>query len=109
MRLRLGFSDLTDGGWQGNASGAQREACGRAWRGAQHEPLSVLFDLGFGQGVEVSEDLGPRTEVRDAVLQRLLQHQGEKAGRHVTADRLVEPSPDTVVVNGLTEQAPDVL
>jgi len=28
LRLRSGFSDLTDGRWQGNTDGAQREACG---------------------------------------------------------------------------------
>jgi acyl-CoA synthetase (AMP-forming)/AMP-acid ligase II len=77
LRLRSGFGDLTDGGRQGNADGAQREACSRAWRGAQHEPLAILFDLGFGQRTEVSQDLGPRArlaEVRDAVVLPVLEN-----------------------------------
>jgi hypothetical protein len=62
-RLRSGFGDLTDGGRQGNADGAQSEACSRAWRGAQHEALVVLFDLGLGQRVEIGEDRGPRARL----------------------------------------------
>jgi hypothetical protein len=43
-------------------------------RGAERsmKPLAGLFDLGFGQRVEVSQDLGPRAslaEVRGVVLQ----------------------------------------
>jgi hypothetical protein len=44
--------------------------------------FTVLFDPGLGEGIEIGQDLGPRArlaEVGDAVLQRLLQHQGEEA------------------------------
>src|SRR5450759_2492780 len=57
-RLRSGFGHLTDGGWQGNADGAQRKAGGRARSRAQHEALVVLLDLSLGQRVEIGEDLG---------------------------------------------------
>ena len=54
-----GGGELTHGGRQGDAGGAQRQARGGAGRRAQDETLPVLFDLGLGQRVEVGEDLGP--------------------------------------------------
>src|ERR1700753_243899 len=93
---RAGGGELTHGGWQGDAGGAQRQARGGAGRRAQDETLPVLFDLGLGQGVEVGEDLGPGRPWRgfadrgDAVLQFLFQHQGEEAAGDVAADGLVE-------------------
>ena len=70
-RLGSGFGDLTDGGRQGNADGAQRKACSRTWRGAQHEALVILFDLRLGQRVEIGEDRGhepglPRSAMRSS-------------------------------------------
>ena len=52
-----------------------------AGRGAGHEALAVVLDLGFGQRVEMGDDLGPRAcsaERGDAVIQRLLEHEGEE-------------------------------
>jgi hypothetical protein len=59
---------------------------------ARHQ-AAVVFDLGPGHRVEVGDDLRPGTgasERRDAVFQRLLQHQREEAAEHVAADGLVE-------------------
>lgn len=92
-KLGSGLGDLTASGWQGNADGAQGETGGRARSRAQQGALVILFDLGLGQRIEMGEDFGPRSrlaEVRNAVLQCLLRHEGEEAARHVTADRLVE-------------------
>jgi len=55
--------------------------------------LAVLLDLGLGQRIQVGDDLRPGTraaERRDAILQRFLQHQCEKAAEHVAADGLIE-------------------
>ena len=48
-----------DGGRQGDAGGAEREAGSGARAGADEEALVVVIDLGLGQRIEVGEDLGP--------------------------------------------------
>ena len=84
--------DLAQRRRQGDAEGGKREA-GRGTRsGAQQEAFAVLFDLGLGQRVEVSDDGGPRgagavAHGGEAVFQLLLQHQREEAAGDVTADR----------------------
>ena len=62
---------------------ARGEACSGAWRRAQQKAFAVLFDLRFGRRVEIGEDVRPGTRMAergDAVLQLLLQHQGENTG-----------------------------
>ena len=98
--------ELPDGWRQGDAGGAQGEACSGAWRRAQQKAFAVLFDLRFGQRVESGEDVRPGTRMAergDAVLQLLLQHQGEKATRHMAANGLVELMEIGRVANRLFE------
>lgn len=97
-----GVGELSHCGRQGDASGAERQACGGARRRAQEKAFPVLFDLSLGQRVEIGEDLGPRLSLRgvavsgrladvgDALLQFLLQDEGEKAAGDMAANGFVE-------------------
>jgi len=61
--------------------------------GADGEALAVVPDLGLGERIQIGDDFRPgagAAERGDAVLQCLLQHQGEEAAEHVAADGLVE-------------------
>ena len=51
--------DLAHGRRQGDAEGGERAAGGGTRRRAQQEALAVLFDLRFGQRVQVGDDLWP--------------------------------------------------
>src|SRR5208282_761602 len=99
--------DQASASWRtvgGRATPAARSARLAAGRGAERriKRLPSLFDLGFGQRVEVGENIGPGTVVSgvavggrlggigDAVLQLLFQHEGEEAARDVAANGLVE-------------------
>src|ERR1700686_4886150 len=92
-RRRSGLVDLAHGGRQRDAGGGERETGrGTRWR-AQQEAFVVLLDLGLGERVEIGENVRPgalATEVGDALLQLLLQDEGEEAAGHVTANSLVD-------------------
>jgi hypothetical protein len=63
------------------------------WSGADGEAFAVLLDLGLGERIQIGDVFRPRAgaaERGDAVLQCLLQHQGEEAAEHVAANGLVE-------------------
>jgi hypothetical protein len=52
-----------------------------------------VLDLGFGQRVEIGDDLGLgawAADRGDPVIQRLLEYEGEEAAEHVTANGLVQ-------------------
>ena len=92
-RLPRSFGELADGGRQSNAGGAQGETGGWAWRRAQQEALTILFDLGLGQRIEIGQDFRPRAftaEFGDAVFQGGFEDEREEAARHMAADGLVE-------------------
>src|ERR1700687_4671603 len=90
-RRRSGLVDWAHGGRQRDTGGGERETGGGTrWR-AQQEAFVVLLDLGLGERVEVGENVRPgalATKVGDALLQLLLQDEGEEAAGHVTANGL---------------------
>ena len=53
-----GVGELTHDGRHGGVGGVQGEARGGARRQAQEKALTVLFDLGLGQRVEIGENVG---------------------------------------------------
>jgi hypothetical protein len=84
---------LVDGRREGDTGGAEGDAGGRTRRRAHDEALAVVLDLSLGQRIKISDDFGPGVcaiERRDAVLQRLLEHERKEAAENVTADGLVE-------------------
>src|SRR6202158_4670433 len=92
-RRRSGLVGWAHGGRQRDTGGGERETGGGTrWR-AQQEAFVVLLDLGLGERVEVGENVRPgalATKVGDALLQLLLQDEGEEAAGHVTANGLVD-------------------
>jgi hypothetical protein len=53
----------------------------------------IGFDFGLGERVEIGDNIGPgalATEVGDALLQLLLEDEGEEAAGHVTANGLID-------------------
>jgi hypothetical protein len=68
--------------------------------GAENESFALVFDLGFGQRIEIGDDLG--AERCDAIFQRRLQNQGKEAAEHVTVE-LVEDRPGRGQVLGGAE------
>src|ERR1700687_5837659 len=92
-RRRSGLVGWAHGGRQRDTGGGEGDTDGGArWR-AQQEAFVVLLDFGLGERVEVGENVRPgalATKVGDALLQLLLQDEGEEAAGHVTANGLVD-------------------
>jgi hypothetical protein len=90
LRPRLQLAGWSLEGWKGDADGAQGKTGGGMRSGASEEAFVIV--LGLGQRVEIGDDLEPDEcpKCGDAAIQRLLQHEGEKAAERVTADGFVE-------------------
>ena len=97
---------------------AQRleELAGRAGgRGTENEPFAVLLDLDLLETIQVAQDVGPfevEAGCRQAIAERLLQHQGEERTEHVAADgrvAFVEDRPGRQQGFGASEQLLDPL
>jgi hypothetical protein len=54
-----GLASCPDGWWKRDADGAQGETGGGTGSGASDEAFAVVLDPGFGQRVEIGDDLGP--------------------------------------------------
>src|SRR6516165_10694155 len=93
---RSGLVDLAHGGRQRDAGGGERETGGGTWWRAQQEAFVVLRDLGLGERVEIGKNVRPgalATEVGDALLQLLLQDEGEI--REVRRQAIAARDPDS--------------
>src|SRR5208337_2094802 len=92
---RSGVRDLVERRRQGDAEGGEGKAGSGARGGAQEEAFAVLLDLGLGERVQVGHHGGPGgggagARRVEAVLQLLLQNEGEEAAGDVAADRFVQ-------------------
>src|ERR1700731_255680 len=89
-RRRSGLVDLRTVGGSDAGGGERETGGGTRWR-AQQGAFVVLLDFGLGERVEIGENVRPgavATKVGDALLQPLLQYEGEEAAGHVTANGL---------------------
>ena len=87
------------GRWQGDACGTEREAGRGARGGADDEALLAVLDQGFGEGIEIGQDLGPGAAARtlhgslraiDALFELDLEDEGKEGTGDMAADGLVE-------------------
>ena len=84
--MRCGIAEVR---WQGDASGLEQRPDGAGRGRAQPDLLAIFGQRDFLQPVEVAYHVTPfRREAcgTAALVQLLLQHQGEKGAEHVAAD-----------------------